>query len=169
MYLSKKYFLACYFLLAWLFKEPQNGWKDKKETLYRKNSLIYLYMVSMKGKIPYGLYKPCHKNANRSHFIVLRLKSHRTKKSRRSRSQILSVLYFPCFLLDTGVQLMCVQFASCVYGVCFQRKICFQWRRLPFTKSYNSLGRTRWYWYRWYWKLRRFTFTCVHWWGMWES
>ena len=102
MYLSKKYFLACYFLLAWLFKEPQNSWKDKKQTIYRKNSLIYLYMVSMKGKIPYGLYKPCHKNANRSHFIVLRLKSHRTKKSRRSRSQILSVLYFPCFLLDTG-------------------------------------------------------------------
>ena len=39
----------------------------------------------------------------------------------------------------------------------------------PLEKSYDSQERTRWYWYRWHWKLRGFTTNSVHPWRIWES
>ena len=37
------------------------------------------------------------------------------------------------------------------------------------SKNCDSQGRTRWYWYRWFWKLRGFNKNSVHPWRMWES
>ena len=82
-------------------------------------------------------------------FVLLQLfTSNKTNmyeiKWKRQRSQILTCL---------------------IFTVLFSKKSRFHWKKKPFRKSW---GRTRLYWYRWHWKLRGFTYTCVHWWGMWE-
>ena len=61
--------------------------------------------------------------------------------SRRLRLQILIFLFFWFY---------------------FQRQSRLSWTAQPFRKNCDRQGRTRWYRYRWHWKLRGFTKVFIH-------